>query len=345
MNVTFLDQQRPLARPPSTWRELPPRIKALHITTRGRMGGWLADAFAADSAVEVLLEEAIGSAAALGRLRDEVFDAVLVSHEPDELDALDLIEGYRTGGADEPIVVLGVQSEQEMAALCSEVGADGYVCIHSTTTRNLIWMVARAMQRHQLIRETQHLKHAEQTRLQREHDEATRLIQEQWGALEETPSAAEPAAQAAGPAAGVRQWRIPLPAELIAHYRELLRVYVIMGSGNLSYELRRLAEMLVVAGVTARQTMQLHLQVLEELIHGLGARSTRHVMTRADLLALELLMHLAEGYRRRYQERTHPAVQRLLPGFDAGGILSPHSAIGNSHPAQPVGLEVSTSNP
>ena len=44
-----------------------------------------------------------------------------------------------------------------------------------------------------------------------------------------------------------------------------------MGSGNLSGELRRLAEMLVAAGLTARQTIQLHLQVLEELVHGLGA--------------------------------------------------------------------------
>jgi DNA-binding NarL/FixJ family response regulator len=316
MTVTFLDQQSPAVRPPSAWRDLPPRIKALYITTRGRMGGWLAEAFAADSAVEVLLDEAIGSAAGLGRLRDEVFDAVLVSHEPDELDALDLVEGYRTGGADEPIVVLGTQSEQEMAALCYEVGADGYVCVHTTTTRNLIWIVARAIQRRQFVRENQHLKHTEQTRLQREHEEATRLIQEQWTTLEESSSGTP---GAGGPTAEVRQWRIPLPAELIAHYRELLRVYVIMGSGNLSYELRRLAEMLVVAGLTARQTMQLHLQVLEELVHGLGARSTRHVMTRADLLALELIVHLAEGYRRRYQERTHPAVQRVLPGFDGNG--------------------------
>ena len=65
-----------------------------------------------------------------------------------------------------------------------------------------------------------------------------------------------------------------------------------MGSGNLSGELRRLAELLVVAGLTARQTLQLHLHVLEELVHGLGSRSTRHVMNRADLLALEVLLHV-----------------------------------------------------
>ena len=38
-------------------------------------------------------------------------------------------------------------------------------------------------------------------------------------------------------------------------------------------------------------------------------------MTRADLLVMEMMLHLAEGYRLRYQERIHPPQQRLLPGF------------------------------
>jgi DNA-binding response OmpR family regulator len=311
MRATLADNTCTAARPASLRRDLPPRIKALYITTRGRMGGWLAEALAADSAAEMLVEEAVGSAAGLARLRDEVFDAVLVSHEPEELDALDLIEGCRASGGDEPMVVLGTPSEQEMAALCYEAGADGYVCVHTTTTRNLIWIVARAIQRHQLIHENQHLHHAEQTRLQREHDESTRLIHEQRAVIEPHT----------GDCPNFRLSEngtvpLPLPAELVAHYRELLRIYVIMGSGNLSDELRRLAELLVAAGLTARQTIQLHLEVLEELVHGLGARSTRHVMTRADLLVMELLMHLAEGYRQRYQERIHPPVQRLLMGFE-----------------------------
>jgi len=91
-----------------------------------------------------------------------------------------------------------------------------------------------------------------------------------------------------------------------------------MGSGNLADELKCLAGLLVTAGLTARQTMQLHLHVLEELIQGLGTRSSRHVMIRADLLVLELLLHLADGYRRRYRERLHPPVQQVLPGFERG---------------------------
>jgi hypothetical protein len=43
----------------------------------------------------------------------------------------------------------------------------------------------------------------------------------------------------------------------------------------------------------------LHVQVLEELVRGLGNRSARHVMTRADLLLVEILIHLAERYRLR----------------------------------------------
>ena len=125
------------------------------------------------------------------------------------------------------------------------------------------------MQRHQLIRENQHLKHAEQTRLQREHDEADPADSRAMGGAGGV-GAARPTPPPAAAAAAVRDGESRLPAELIAHYRELLRIYVIMGSGNLSYELRRLAEMLVVAGLTARQTMQLHLQVLEDLVHGLA---------------------------------------------------------------------------
>jgi len=328
----------------AAWRAMPPRMKVLYITTRQRTGGWLAEAFAGDSASEILLEEAVGSAAGLSRLRDEVFDAVLVSHDPEVLNALDLIEGYRAGGADEPIIVLGIQSEQEMAALCYEVGADAYVCVNTTTTRNLIWIVARAVQRHQLMRENRRLTQAERQRLQREHDEAQRLLFEQRALINDLeairrrdapPAAEQPAAAQHGrhlpaPAdaesvsASAAQGPVPvdLPIELVDHYRELLRTYVIMGSGNLACELSRLAEVLAIAGITARQTMHLHLHVLEEVVHGLGTRSTRHVMTRADLLVLEIMIHLAEGYRQRYTERVHPPVQLALPGFNPTPVMA-----------------------
>jgi len=307
--VALLLEKTPAGRPnANTLRGLPPRMRVLYIATQQRTGGWLAEALAADSASQVVLEEAVGTAAGLARLRDEVYDAVLVSHEPPELDALDLIEGYRASGGDGPIVALGMQSEQEMAALCYEVGADGYICVHTTTTRNLVWVVARAVQRHQLVCENRRLSLGEQTRLQRERDEAACVLEQQRALLTVADDAGQNTPDDATPDF--------LPSELTAHYRELLRTYVIMGSGNLSDELQRLSKLLITAGLTARQTMQIHLHALGELVQGLGTRSARHVMTRADLLALEVLLHLADGYRRRYQERICPPVQTVLPGFE-----------------------------
>jgi DNA-binding response OmpR family regulator len=306
-------KQRAVARSKSTG-QIPPMLRVLYITTRHRTGGWLAEAFAADSASEILLDQVIGSAAGLSRLRDEVFDVVLVSHEPGELDALELVEGYRGGGADEPIIVLGTQSEQEMAVLSYEVGADGYVCVNTTTTRNLIWVLVRAVQRHQLSQENRRLTQAERSRLDREHDEAHRLLDQQRTML----LTAAPCGCYNGSNGRKHDCtpEVELPPELLGHYRELLRTYVIMGSGTLTQELTRLGDLLVSARLSARQVMQLHLQALADLLQGLGTRSTRHVMSRADLLALEIIVHLAEGYRLRYEDSLHPAVQQWLFGMD-----------------------------
>lgn len=310
------------------WGNLPARMKALFVTTHERTGGWLAEALAGDRACRVVLEEACGAAAGLAHLRDQVYDAVLVSHEPGLLDALEFAEGLRAGGAEEPLVVLGPQSEEEMSALCYEVGADAYLCVHTTTTRTLLWTVARAVERASLIRETRRLTQADKQRLQQEHEEAERLLGQQRGILRELESldasdSESPLAVASALAesATAPERIVPcgtswsLPHALVSHYRELLRAHVIMGSGNLNGEMGALAEMLVAAGVSAQQTMKLHLHVVEELIRGLGSRSARHVMTRADLLVLEVLVHLAEGYRRQYLERVRPPRQRLLPGL------------------------------
>jgi DNA-binding response OmpR family regulator len=312
MSTTLKGQKKATAaRPPGL--DLPARMRVLYISTTARTGGWLAEALAIDSASKVVVKEAMGSTAGLARLRDDVFDAVLVSHQPCELDALELIEAYRTGVADAPIVVLGSESEQEMAALCYELGADAYVCVNTTTTRNLLWVLARAMERHALVRESHRLAQTQQRRSQQEQDEAAHLLCQQRSLVADLETL-QHGADSPTP--------VTLPAELVSHYRELLRAHVIMGSGNLSGEMSRLAELLSNAGVTAREAMALHLRALEELVQGLGARSARHVMTRADLLALEMMMRLAESYQARYRQRVTPEVQSWLPGFDSRAPVS-----------------------
>jgi DNA-binding response OmpR family regulator len=292
---------KPSLAPPAPF--LPQRLKLLFITGRERTGQWLAAALAGDSASEVHLEEATGVAAGLARLRDEVFDAVLLSHEPPELDALDFLEAVRTGSSDEqPSLVLGSPSEQELAALCYEVGADAYISVHTTTTRTLLWQLARAVERHTLLAENRRLAHAQQHQLQREQDEARKLLGEQRELVER-----------GAPLAGDES---PLPKRLVEHYRELLKAYIIMGSGHLHGEIAELADLLVAAGAPARDALRLHTAVLDEVIQGLGNRSARHVMNRADLLAIEVFLNVAERYRQRFIDQLHPPQQQTLPGFD-----------------------------
>ncbi len=301
---------------------LPARMQVLHIANQQGLGDWLAEAFLADSASDVRLSKAVGTTAGLSRLRHDVFDAILISHQPGDLDALETVEGIRAAHPDVAIVVLGAQSEQEMSALCFEVDADAYVCVHTATTRALIWQIARAIERHQLLAENRRLHQGEQHRLQLEHLEVQRLLEQQRSLIknlaaidqphEACSDAIPPVDQSHVAAAGTPE----LPQRLVVHYRELLRTHVIMGSGQLTEEMNKLADLLATAEVTARQMMWLHLRVLEELIRGLGNRSARHVMNRADLLVVDVLVHLAERYRQRYLDRVRPPRQMLIPGLD-----------------------------
>lgn len=280
------------------WGSLPPRMRVLYVTTYQRTGGWLAEALAADSASDVVLEEAVGFAAGVARLRDEIFDAVLVSHEPGELDALALADALRAGGSEEPLLILGQQSEADMTALALEANADAYLCVHATTTRTLIWLVARAIERHHLMREHRRLVQADRHRVEMERNEAERLLAQQRALVKDLEARAGSRDGQRTDAASPPQ-RPKLPPPLERHYRELLRAYVVMGSGSLAAEMRRLAELLAGAGVTAAQTIELHVKALAHVLAGLGNRSTRHVMTRADLLAVEIVGHLCECYRER----------------------------------------------
>lgn len=307
---------------------LPARMKVLYVTTPRHTGDWLAQAFASDNASNILLKEVVGEAAGLARLRDEVFDAVLLSHEPGELDALDLVEGLRAGGNEEPMIILGTDPPQRMDALCYEVGADDYCCVAETTIRGLLWKFARAIRQYQLSRENRRLIQAQRQRLQQEHHEAERLLSQQralvadlqvisdgrTGSDSDEPTSVEDCL--AKSAAADVDATMALPIPLVSHYRELLRTYVIMGVGNLAKEMAGLAEQLAISGISAQHAMQLHLQVLEELVQGLGTRSARHVMNRADLLILEVMGHLADKYRKRSLERNHPPRQLNLPGFE-----------------------------
>ena len=302
----MLETLRPDWKRPSAarWGCLPPRMRVLFIAGSRRRAGWLNEAFAADSATEIQLEEAITRAHGIERIRDDVFDAIIVSHEPEQFDAFEFLGAVRAGnGEHQPTLVLGDSPAHEMRVLSYEVGAGAYVCINHTSTRELMWQLARVIERHELLVENRRLVMEHKHRLQLEHEEATRLLEQQRELIKTAQTHSwhmqgEPSHPQITPCTGAS-----VPDSLVAHYKELLQTYVIMGSGNLSSRIQTFSSQLAKLGITAQQSMQMHLQVLEQVVNQLKSRSARHVVNRADLLVLDVLLHLCEEYQQRWLEK------------------------------------------
>lgn len=297
----IVSEERLLA---AAWARLPQRMRLLCIVERTETAAWLRRAFEGDAATEVQVIEALGMAAGVEKLRDELFDAILIAEESARLDALELVAGLRAGGAEDPIVVLGRTDEEALLAQTLEAGADSYLSLQNTTVRGLLWTLARGIERHHLIRENRRLRNFERRRTEQEQRDAQQLLLEQRAIVEDLESLKSGTTTAAEPIESAPECEsADVPPALFAAYRELLRSYVIMGAGNLSAEMERFAGLLARSGLSARETLQLHLKAVEGLVEGLHSRSTRHVMTRADLLILEVMVHLAEWYRQRYDAR------------------------------------------
>jgi DNA-binding NarL/FixJ family response regulator len=243
---------------------------------------------------------------ALALLRDESFDCLLVRVSPTRQvpgdDPMSLARGIRAGGCADPIVIVAVATDDETWAEALKLNVDLLVSVKGWESSALIPAIQRAVERGRLLHEIDRLSAADRRRLARERDEAEYLLDQQrqiLAALEHLAGAAhavEPG-QTAGEPGGAG--RVRLPEEFDDYYQELLRTYVIMGSGNLVAEVTRLAELLAGAGLGPREVLDLHLARVERLVRGLGNRSTRHVMARADLLALELMIHLGECYQQQ----------------------------------------------
>ena len=301
---------------------IPRRLRVLCVATSVRTGERLRQALASDSACDFQLESVIGAAAGMERLRDESFDIILVRHEPEAnespLDGLAFVEALRASGAEEPVLMLGTGEEQEFAPWCVEAGGDDYVRISTCTTRWLIYKIARAFEYHQLLRESARLRQIEEQRVTQDHRAAQQVLDEQRALLRDLeglqptdkPAFTESELPPRGES-GLSNGLAGIDLPLFESYRELLRAYVMMGSGSLGQELNALAELLAAANASPAETMQLHLRVVESLVASLGARSSRHVLARADLLVLEVMVHLADSYR-RLTHRVVPTRTRVV---------------------------------
>jgi DNA-binding NarL/FixJ family response regulator len=241
---------------------------------------------------------------ALALLRDESFDCLLVrvnqGRQGPGDDPLALARGIRAGGCADPIVIVAVTTDDDTWAEALRLNVDLLVSAKGWESSALVPAIKRAVERGRTLHEIDRLTAADRRRLVRERDEAEYLLSQQrqiLAALETLGAAAADDVAAARSRAASE--RLNIPAEFDGYYQELLRTYVIMGSGNLAAEIIKVADVLSLAGMSPREVLDLHLARVERLVRGLGNRSTRHVMARADLLALELMIHLGECYQRQ----------------------------------------------
>jgi len=270
-----------------------------------------------------------GEAAA--KLRESSFDCVLIHHSPDattaRIDGGSLLQALRASGCDDPVVIVARQADDRLWITISDLDAELLVTPAGLESLALVPVIGRAIARVEMLRENHRLAVADRRRLSRERDEAEQLLNQQRqiilglqipsdlsGISEED---AIPSTATLPVTATTGGQSLAIPDEINQYYRELLRTYVIMGSGNLGSEIARLAELLAMADLSPQQALQLHLERVEQLVRGLGNRSTRHVMARADLLVLELMMHLGDCYQRqgklRGEARQFPATRGTAP--------------------------------
>ncbi|HVV99878.1 MAG TPA: hypothetical protein VHB77_06045 [Planctomycetaceae bacterium] len=240
------------------------------------------------------------SAEALVHLRNSGFDAVLIQVDENlraaGCDPHALLSAMRADGNDDPVLLITDRADDDLWALACENSAEVLVSPRGIESRAMATMLASALERADALREARRIATADRRRLDRERDEASQLLDQQRQMIRQF-DAGDPGTSV--DAADATTGQSALPVDLNEHYQELLRTYVIMGSGSLVAEIARMAEVLARVDYTPRQTLQLHVERVEQLVKGLGNRSTRHVMGRADLLALELMVHLGECYQRR----------------------------------------------
>ena len=297
--------------------QLPARLRLLCVGTREPSWVSLTLQLDAEGGVEPQFRWASSAGDALTFLRDDPFDCVLIAADVSAgnsggfHEAATLVKAIRASGCEDPLILISPQISDSAWVDLSTDDCELLQSARIWDSPALVATIKRAIFRTDMVRQNHRLAIAQTKRMARERDEAEHLLSQQRRIIDDldardvSDAPTNVARQAMIDCFGrvsverISPPRTTLPVEINGYYHELLRTYVIMGSGNLSGEIAKLAELLAVAGCGPREVLSLHLERVESLVRGLGNRSTRHIMARADLLALELMIHLGESYRRR----------------------------------------------
>lgn len=230
------------------------------------------------------------AAEALRLLGRESFDCVVLADldrtpPQDTPTNLLLLEAIQAAGCDDPLVLVVPRTDDSLWLKSCSLDVELFPSKQPWQSHALVPVIHRAVRRNQLSREQHRLSLVSKQREHRDRDEAGELLNHLHRIL--------------GRDCETHETTAAIPEGFREDYRELLRAYVIMGTGNLADQIAGQARRLAAVDFSPREALAVHVESLETLIAGLGNRSTRHVMARSDLMALELVVQLGDCYRRQ----------------------------------------------
>ncbi len=286
------------ARNASAWRLLLPQIRILLITGPHHTGFRVVREMVAESRSGTSVEIAVDGETAVDWLRESHFDIVLIAHEPPTSDAPRIVAAVRPACSEtQPLLVMVEVPDAHLEASSFQHGAEDVIVVEGTSGVGLGWRIWRAWQWQQMARENRRLSdhHRQRRNLDRSELEL-RLGRQHFKGSHDEVDAADGSEYCNSESA-------PFP---VSQYGDLLRAFVLSGANGLHTELEGIVAELVTSGVAATEILRGHLECLEALTAGSGGRGTRHIASRGDALALEVLRSVCDRYRERLAELSFP---------------------------------------
>jgi len=240
--------------------------------------------------------------------------------------AVQFLTTWRELGHDIAVLMLLGRVDDVWVSRAADLDAELLISPLGWNSPVLVSALHRAINRRDTARQLRHLRSRHEQRIARDRDEAERILrqQRQWIASLDrdrdeakpplrldhdsapdtdqsprgSPLASQPPENREGTLPTDRHPRSSRE-ELVPLHQDLLRAQVILGAESTSNQLTAFSDRLAAASVTPRQLLELHLSSVEQLVRGMGNNSSRHILARAELLLLELLIQLGECYQRR----------------------------------------------
>jgi response regulator RpfG family c-di-GMP phosphodiesterase len=255
---------------------------------------------------------------ALSLLRTEPVDCILYAESSQLLKTLEYgtrfiqnIQAIRTSNPSTPVVVLTEHISEILWEKVLNYSCEVFISSQPWSSPSLYGFMDYSIRNAFIKKEHSRLTAEINQQLVTEKDEADRLLAQQRSIVAEIErvtsekptdlrgtSQLEKLSNDACLTNPPVQNRIEKNGELENRYAEILRSYVVIGSENLTQEITNIAQQLFDSGLTVREAFKMHLNLVDQLVSGLGKKSSRQVIARSDILAMELMIHLCDLYRK-----------------------------------------------